>query len=315
MQQILHNIKSFFSSFPLNKEFLYIENYIRLEDGIIDPIDFCKLSFDYYCVEEDSIKTFELDLPEYSKNHFGNYAEQSIPEEIIDENGILNYNLHLYGICKSCKKKQAEFLISVRSDKKFPTDRQRLYKVIDEETSVQIDVFENKQINVYLTKIAVFPEPKIKIEKYIQKYFDRETNNWYYKGIKSYNEGFGIGSYAYFRRIIEKELIKIFQEISLLPDADSKLNKLISEYKEKNQISTLYNDSFHLLPKSLQLLGENPLKLLYSLTSQGLHNLTEENCLENSDKIHKILNFVIKKIYEEKSELSSIREIIKSIKK
>lgn len=313
MKQILHNIKSFFSSFPLNKEFLYIENYIRLEDGIIDPLDFCTLSFDYHCVEEDSVKTFELDLPEYTKNHFGNYAEQSIPDEIIDETGILNYNLHLLGICKSCQKKQTEFLISVRSDKNFPTDRQHTYKVIDEETSVPIDVFENKQINVYLTKIAVFPEPKIK--KYIQKYFDRETNNWYYKGIKSYNEGFGIGSYAYFRRIIEKELIKIFQEISLLPDADSRLNKLVNEYKEKSQISTLYNDSFHLLPKSLQLLGENPLKLLYSLTSQGLHNLTEENCLENSDKIHKILDFVIKKIYEEKSELSVIRDIIKSIKK
>jgi hypothetical protein len=69
------------------------------------------------------------------------------------------------------------------------------------------------------------------------------------------------------------------------------------------------------LPKSLQLLGGNPLEILYNHTSKGLHNLTEQECLDEADSIHKILEYVIIKINEEKSELLEIRNIIKNLKK
>lgn len=79
-------------------------------------------------------------------------------------------------------------------------------------------------------------------------------------------------------------------------------------------MSILYNKSFSLLPNSLQSLGDNPLELLYKMTSKGLHNLSEQDCLKYADKIHILLDFVIRKIYEENSEILEIRDVIKKLK-
>lgn len=157
-KQITNDIKKFFSKSPLYHEFLYIENYVRIENGIVDPIDFHGLSFEYYCEEERSIKTFQLDLPSSSKSYFGDYADEMIPEDLFDLEGKLNYQIHLLGICQSCKSKQVDFLVKVYSDKNFPSNKARLYKQIGEEKSLPIDEFEDKRIKVYFTKTGVFPE-------------------------------------------------------------------------------------------------------------------------------------------------------------
>ena len=312
--QKLHNIKDFFKEYPLYKEFLYIENYVRNEKGIVDPFDFFQLSFEYFCEEEQTFRTFEIELPESIKDYYGKLPGDRIPKDCFDTNNQLNYDIHLYGICKSCQKKQVDFLIKVQSDQEFPKDKDNVIRKIGNEFK-HIDIVEDKKIKVFLTKTGVFPEPNIRIDKSIQKYFDRETNNWYFKGIKLYQNGYGIGSLAYFRRIVEKELLHILENISSLNSSDPKLEKMIEEYDKNSKISTLYKNSFSLLPKSLQILGDNPLEILYRLTSEGLHNITEQESLDKANQIHKLLDFVIKKINEEKSELMDIRDLLKNLKK
>ncbi|WEK71370.1 MAG: hypothetical protein P0Y62_07355 [Candidatus Chryseobacterium colombiense] len=312
--QVLYDIKNFFKEYPLYKEFLYIENYVRTQKGIVDPYDFNQLSFEYFCDEEQTNRTFEIDLLKSTKEYYNKFAGNKIPSDCFDENDHLSYEIHLLGICKSCQKKQVDFLIKVKSDQQFPNDKDNI--VGHGKDGVQhIDIIQNKQIKIYLTKVGINPEPKINIDKSIQKYFDRETNNWYFKGIKQYQIGFGIGSLAYFRRIIEKELFHILENISDLNSSDPKLKKIIEEFDKNSKMSTLYNSTFSLLPKSLQILGHNPLEILYRLTSEGLHNISEQESLEKADKIHKLLDFVIKKINEENSELKEIRDLINELKK
>lgn len=308
--QITNKIKDFLSNYPLYKEFLYVENYVRTSGAKIEPFDFKHTSFDYFCNEENSIKTFELKMPIATEQYYGKFASNEIHNDFFDEEGKLDYTQHFDGICKSCQKKQMDLTIQVYSNKEIPRDRDNITF-----EGTHIDIVENKNINVYFKKIGIYPEPEIKIDKRIQKYFDRETNTWFYKGIKLYNSNYGIGSFAYFRRIIEKELFNILQDVSKLPSTDANLKKMIEEYIKTNQISVLYKNSFNLLPKSLQLLGDNPFEILYRLTSKGLHILSEDECLENADKVHKILEYVVLKINEEKSELLEIRNIIKSINK
>lgn len=309
--QNTHDIKDFLSNYPVYKEFLYIENYVRNENGIIDPFDFDSTSFDYYCNEENSVKTFELKIPISTEEYYGKFPGNVVHNHFFDEEGKLNYTHHFDGICKSCQKKQLDITIKVYSDQVLPNNKANFRTP----EGVHIDIAENKNIKVYFKKIGVYPELDIKIDKRIQKYFDRETNTWFYKGIKLYNSNYGIGSFAYFRRIIEKELFNILQDVSKLPSTDENLKKMIEEYTKTNQISVLYKNSFNLLPKSLQLLGDNPFEILYRLTSKGLHILSEDECLENAEKVHKILEYVVLKINEEKSELLEIRNIIKSINK
>lgn len=309
-----NDIKDFLSNYSLYKEFLYIENYVRIEKGIVDPFDFQGISFDYFCEEENSIKTFQLKLPIATSEYYGKFPADKIHADFFDNLDRLNYTQNFEGICKSCQKKQLELTLSVYSNQKFPKNKDNTLKSVNG-VYQNIDEFENKKIKVYLKKIGIYPEPKIEVDKRIQKYFDRETNEWYYKGIKLYNQNFGIGSFAYFRRIVEKELFSILKDVSTLSSTDPKLSKLITDYNETSKISTLYKNSFNLLPKSLQLLGDNPFEILYSHTSKGLHNLTEQECLNEADNIHKILEYVIRKVNEEKSELLEIRNIIKNLKK
>lgn len=312
--QKLNDIKEFFRDYPLYKEFLYIENYVRNEKGKIDPFDFQELSFDYFCEEEQTYRTFEIELPVSISEYYGNLPADEIPKDFFDEKKFLNYKLHLIGICKSCQKKQADFLISIKSNQQFPNNRDNIV-TYSLKGSKHIDIVDNKNIQVLLTKIGVFPEQKVEIDKSIQQYFDRETNNWYFKGVKLYQQGFGIGSLSYFRRIVEKELMNILSNVSELNSSDPKLKKLIEDFNKNQKISSLYKNSFSLLPKSLQILGDNPFEVLYSLTSEGLHNMTENDSLNKADKIHKLIDYVVKKIYEEKSELQKIRELLKDLKK
>lgn len=168
---------------------------------------------------------------------------------------------------------------------------------------------------IFIEKIGAWPPIKVSPDKLITKHFDRESNLWYYKGINCIQENYGIGAYAYFRRIVEKELIHIINDIKELPSSHTKeIEKLLEAHNANPKVSTIYDNIFQHLPESLKTLGDNPIKLLYKETSDGLHNLTEDECLKKAEIIRKILEFVFKKIKEEKSEIKDLRELIKSLK-
>ncbi|MBT3547224.1 MAG: hypothetical protein HN487_06000, partial [Flavobacterium sp.] len=78
--------------------------------------------------------------------------------------------------------------------------------------------------------------------------------------------------------------------------------------------STIYDNIFQHLPNSLKVLGDNPIKLLYNQTSEGLHSLKESESLEKASKILVLLEFVIKKINEERSEIKDLKDIVKGLK-
>lgn len=173
---------------------------------------------------------------------------------------------------------------------------------------------EYPETKIFLKKVGSNPPLKVQPNKIVTKYFDRETNRWYFKGLNCINENYGIGAYAYFRRIIEKELIKIIEEIKELPSSHkSEIEKLLDAHKQKPTITTIYENIFEHLPHSLKVLGNNPIKLLYKETSDGLHALEEDECLKKSVAVQKILEFTIQKINEEKSNIKALRDLIKSI--
>ena len=75
-------------------------------------------------------------------------------------------------------------------------------------------------------------------------------------------QNIGIGSFAYFRRIIEKELIKIVEEIKQLPESDTvEIQALLDEYQKYPKTYTVNENIFNYLPNSLKDLGNNQKKL------------------------------------------------------
>ena len=68
-----------------------------------------------------------------------------------------------------------------------------------------------------------------------------------------------------------------------------------------------------LLPKSLQVDGMNPLKELYEVLSQGIHNETDEECMEKAEAIRGILVFLVNQVIRTKKDKKSFTEGMKKI--
>ena len=310
---IINSLSIFLTEYPLYKEFLAVEKYEPSYGGYTDPIELQGQTFDYFCELENDIKTFELTIPEITEGFWSEKPGHVIPKELLNDLQKLYYVEHFYGICKSCKKNRIEFLLKVWSDDKIPNGKiPSLSRVIGNTKNG----IEEIKPNIYIQKLGIYPEIKPLINKSISKYFDRETNNWYFKAIKSLNENFGIGAFAYFRRIVEKELIKIINDLSLIESEDSiKIKELLNKYNKTEKIYLIYENIFEFLPHSLKGLNDNPFQILYQQTSKGLHNLSEQECLKRANNINQLLEFVIKKMNEEKSEILKIRQVIKELKK
>ncbi|MBU5440098.1 hypothetical protein KQI42_19065 [Tissierella sp. MSJ-40] len=83
-----------------------------------------------------------------------------------------------------------------------------------------------------------------------------------------FSHGIGIGAFVYLRRIIESLVFDKFKEVSNTIEINTETFKH-SEFKEKIDILGEH------LPK---ILVQN--KNIYSIVSKGIHELTEDECIE-----------------------------------
>ena len=304
-------MREFLENYSLYRIFTLHEEYTVGSGTFVVPSDFIGQTFEYKCDKEDAYRTFEIELEPSYEPYFG-YSSKIPDDFIIDEN--LNYTFKAICKCKSCKEYHVEFFLHVFSN--MPIPKTLIQGPIPRRFGNEKSEEEpKKKPSIFIEKVGANPEIKIIPNKIITNYFDQETNRWYFKGINALNKNFGIGSFAYFRRIIEKELIHIVESIKLLPDSHtSEIQILLDKHNDNPKVSTIYDNIFQHLPNSLKVLGDNPIKLLYNQTSNGLHSLTEKDCLEKAEKILKLLEFVIQKINEEKSEIKNLKETIKGLK-
>ena len=68
-----------------------------------------------------------------------------------------------------------------------------------------------------------------------------------------------------------------------------------------------------LLPSILKPNGMNPLGVLHSELSEGLHAESDEACLENAQHIKSILTFLINQIIQSKESAKGFTESMKSL--
>ena len=281
-------MKNFLSNYPIYCPYL-LSNSFKVE---FYKKTFLKdETFDYYCSNELGVKTFKIDFPERS-TLISLIQDGDIPFENL-KNKKLDYVFECYGRCQSCKNTDVNFMLHVFE--KLGDDQKK---------------------NIIIEKVGINPKRVISPKIEISKFFDRESNNWYYKGINAIEENYGIGSLAYFRRIVEKELMHIIKEIKELPDSHGlEIQKLLDEHELNGTVSSIYDNIFHHLPSSLKSLGDNPIKLLYNQTSEGLHSMKEDEALEKARLIQKLLDFVIVKINEERSNIKDLKEAIRGLKR
>jgi hypothetical protein len=112
------------------------------------------------------------------------------------------------------------------------------------------------------------------------------------KGRRCENQGLGIGAFVYYRRVVENQKNRILDEIikvsKKLGASEDAMTTLVSAKKE-TQFSKALASVKDALPQSLLINGQNPLTLLHSALSDGLHQQTDEHCLEIAQAVRLVL--------------------------
>jgi len=180
-------------------------------------------------------------------------------------------------LCASCKKYRHIFYVEFGIDK-TPSS-------------------ESRTFTGWMRKIGQSPTWEIDIDRNLEKALGDDAE-LYKKGLVCESQSYGIGSYAYFRRITENIIDELLNSITdLLDDEDKSQYQEALEKVKKTRVTEqkieLVQD---LLPTSLQPDGYNPLKALHSALSDGIHNKTDEECLELAETIKEILIYLLEEI-------------------
>lgn len=124
------------------------------------------------------------------------------------------------------------------------------------------------------------------------KLIGEEYRELFLQGRRAEIRGLGIGAYAYYRRIVEHqkgriigEIRKVAEKLGAPPDMLKEFDEAISE----TQFSSAIEQVRAGFPQALLIDGHNPLKLLHNALSEGLHELTDAQCLELAESIRVIL--------------------------
>lgn len=143
--------------------------------------------------------------------------------------------------------------------------------------------------------------------------------DYYLKGRRAENQGLGIAAFAYYRRVIENQKDKILNEIirvSTKLGAEKEILDDLEKAKTETQFSKAVSEVKHGIPQTLLINGHNPLTLLHSALSEGLHAQTDEECLEIATSIRVVLTDLVERIanaLKDEDELNTaINRLLKS---
>ncbi|WP_447577076.1 hypothetical protein [Achromobacter kerstersii] len=112
------------------------------------------------------------------------------------------------------------------------------------------------------------------------------------KGRRCENQNLGVGAFAYYRRVVEAQRSKIFAAII---DAAEKLKMeaesidILRAAARETQFSKSLEMAKDVMPTRLLMQGHSPLKLLHAALSHGVHNMTDEECLEHASSVRVVL--------------------------
>ncbi len=140
-------------------------------------------------------------------------------------------------------------------------------------------------------------------------------SDYYKKGKTCESQSYGIGAFAYYRRIVEEIIETLLQLIPDLMNGEELENykealEHVKKAKNTQDKIALVKD---LLPQILMPEQYNPLKTIHENLSEGIHGKTDEECLNNAQLIRKSLIFTVNTILNQRKDQQKYSESMKKI--
>lgn len=300
MNNLNEDLRNFFEKTPL-----YLPQKFQVEclTDVIDSPDFTE-SRD---LNENDLKTgfanlsqIEMECPICKKSRPFDRKKIGLDDHYPDDNypdddyfvTKLTSRFHAFLFkCHTCLSSEYAFLIEVDIEKS------ELQKI--GQSSSWYSIYDDKIINKFLKKDATF----------------------FKNALKCQSHGYGIGAFSYYRRVLESSIEKILKSIRSVLESEGSLEgvKKINEALEKHSMNDKVNIAKEAIPISLTPGGKNPLKIIHHCLSIGIHNLSEDDCKENSERIRVALSYLIKTLSQrnedQKTYIETLNELDKIEKK
>lgn len=135
------------------------------------------------------------------------------------------------------------------------------------------------------------------------------------KGLISESQGYGIGAFAYYRRIVEETIDELLSDVErLIPESErDAFTVALGKAKQTRVTAEKIELVQDLLPAILRPDGMNPLSLLHGVLSEGLHADTDERCLELAANVREILTFLASQVATASREARSFTEKMRTL--
>jgi hypothetical protein len=161
----------------------------------------------------------------------------------------------------------------------------------------------------WFMKVGQFPAWDVSGEPNIERLLGDHAG-YYKRGLICESQGYGIGAFGYYRRIVEEIIDELLDEITDLLSGDELNDYQVALKKTKETIVTAEKIELvkDLLPAILRPDGMNPLSALHSALSQGLHAESDEECLDLAENCRRILIFLVDQVAASKQTAKSFTE-------
>lgn len=149
----------------------------------------------------------------------------------------------------------------------------------------------------YVMKVGQEPPWEITPDKELERILGPHAE-YYKKGLICESQGYGICAFAYYRRIVEDIIDELLSDIQdlLVDEEQARYIEALEKVKQTTVTQEKIDLVKDLLPPILRPDGMNPLSVLHSTLSEGLHQKSDERCIELAMRIREVLNFLVNQI-------------------
>lgn len=186
--------------------------------------------------------------------------------------------------CVSCRKAEREFLVE---------------QIVDDKS-------------IKLQKYGELPRKQLPRDPTLQKFFSDDLAN-YEKAVICLANEYGVAAFAYLRRITEANivgLIDLLEEDVRSSGGDLAITAALAELRKESPMSEKIRVANLALPPHLKPDGLNPLGRLYQVLSEGVHSLSDAECLERARTICECLAFLVSELASRKQHRARFKSVV-----
>jgi hypothetical protein len=133
------------------------------------------------------------------------------------------------------------------------------------------------------------------------------------QGRRTESQGLGIGAFSYYRRVVENQKGRIIAEIARVAQRLGAKPEMLQTFKaaeKETQFSKAIEAIKGGIPDVLRIGSHNPLTLLHTALSGGLHEHTDKECLEIAQEIRLVLTELAERLSQALKEEAELQTAV-----